>query len=329
MTLYIKPGSIIVGVDGSTDAERALRWAAEQASLERRPLAVVTAAGAEQGGAVTWSGPAGTYFTPAADLMERLQAVAEQGAETVHRLRPGLPVTSHFAYRDPRKVLIDASRDAHLVVIGSRGRGMVRSRLLGSVSTSVIRRAHSPVVVCRPDSPGTVRTGVLVGADGTPEAHAVLEFAFQHASMRALPLIVMYAFRDVVSAVHGAHLVSATEEGLAEERLLLAESVAGFSEKFPEVNFDLRLARGSAHECLTAESERWHLIVVGRHPTDTVTRRVSPIVATAVVERAQSMVAVVPVPAPNWGSSATARGDQVPPGSCPSTLQQAADNRKA
>jgi len=298
MTLHIEPGSIIVGVDGSADAERALRWAAEQASLERRPLAVVTAAGIDQVRAVTWAGAAGAYVIPVEDLMKGVQTVAETAAESVHQLRPVLPVTAHAAHGDPREVLIELSRDAHLVVIGSRGRGVLRSRLLGSVSTTVIRHAHSPVVVCRPESPGIVRKGVLVGADGTPEGQAVLELAFKHASLRGLPLTVLHSFHDVLAAVNGAKLVPATEGFLEEERLLLAESVAGFSEKFPDVRVDLQLARGFAHECLAADSERWHLIVVGRHPTDSVSRMISATVATAVVERAHTTVAVVPVPAP-------------------------------
>ena len=297
MTLHIEPGSIIVGFDASPDAERALRWAVEQAALERRPLAVVTAAGIDQVHAVTWAGAAGTYVIPTEELMAGALSVAETGVETAHRLRPGLPISAHAAHGDPREVLTGLSRGAHLVVIGSRGRGVLRSRLLGSVSTTVIRHAHSPVVVCRPESPGIVRKGVLVGADGTPEGYAVLELAFQHASLRGLPLTVLHSFHDVVAAVNGAQLVSATEEFLEEERLLLAESVAGFSEKFPEVWVDLQLARGFAHECLAADSERWHLIVVGRHPTDSLGRMVSSTVATAVVERAHTTVAVVPVPA--------------------------------
>jgi nucleotide-binding universal stress UspA family protein len=299
MTLNIEPGSIIVGCDGSPDAVRALRWAAEQAWLERRPLAVVTAAGVGGAGALTWSGAAGAYADPTEVLMDGARSVVDEAATTVRQLRPGLSVTSHAAPGEARQVLIDLSRDAHLLVLGSRGRGAVRSRLLGSVSTTVVRHALSPVVVCRPESPGIVRKGVLVGADGTPGGTAVLELAFQYASLRGLPLTVMHSFHDVISAVTGPQLVSASEELLEEERLLLAECVAGFSEKFPEVWVDRALARGFADVCLAADSERWHLIVVGRHPTDSVSRRFSPTVATAVVEHAHTTVAVVPVPAPD------------------------------
>jgi nucleotide-binding universal stress UspA family protein len=139
---------------------------------------------------------------------------------------------------------------------------------------------------------------VLVGVEATAEGHPVLEFAFRHASTYGLPLTVLHSFYDAIAAVSGAQLVSDAEASLEEERLLLAESVAGFSEKFPDVSVDLQLARGLAHECIGANSERWHLIVVGRHPTDSLSRMVSSTVATAVVERAHTTVAVVPLPAP-------------------------------
>ena len=286
-----------MGVDGSADAERALRWAAEEASRERRPLAVVTAAGIDQVGAVTWAG-AGTYVVPVADLIEQVRVVAEGAAATVHRLRPGLVVTAHAAHGDPRESLVELSRDARVVVVGSRGRGAVRSRLLGSVSTSVARHAHAPVVVCRPDSPGVVRKGVLVGVSGTAEENPVLEFAFQHASMRGLPLTVRHSFHDVFANMYGAHVVTDSGEFLEEERLVLAEALAGYSEKYPEVSVDLELARGLAHATLAADSEHWNLIVVGRHPTDSVGRMLSATVATAVIEHARTTVAVVPVAAP-------------------------------
>ena len=158
------------------------------------------------------------------------------------------------------------------------------------------RQAHCPVVVCRPEARGTVRHGVVVGVDGTPEGGGVLDFAFRAASARELPLTVLHSFYDVLAAVNGAHLVAPGEEGLEEERLLVAEALAGYADKYPDVRVDTRLARGLPDACLSGDSERWHLIVVGRQPTDSLSRMLSPTVATAVVERARTTVAVVPVP---------------------------------
>ena len=98
--------------------------------------------------------------------------------------------------------------------------------------------------------------------------------------------------------MYGAHVVSDSDELLTAERLVLAEAVAGYSEKYPEVSVDLELARGLARETLAADSLHWNLIVVGRHPTDSVGRKLSATVATAVIEHARTTVAVVPVTAP-------------------------------
>jgi nucleotide-binding universal stress UspA family protein len=272
MDLHLQPGSIVCGVDGSPDATRALHWAAAQASLEARPLAVVAAAG-----------------------------LAEPASATIRLQRPELEVLAHSAPGDPRDVLTRLSEHAHLLVLGSRGRGAVRSRLLGSVSASVSRHSHCPLVVCRPESAGRVRRGVLVGVDGTPESRPVLDFAFRTASERELPLTVLHSFHDVLAALNGSHLVATTQERLDEERLLVGESLAGFTEKYPDVHLETLLARGSAEHCLVADSDWWHLIVVGRHPTRTLSRILSPTVATAVLERAHTTVAVVPVPAPAQG----------------------------
>ena len=298
MDLHLPPGSIVCGVDGSADATRALHWATAQATLERRPLAVVAASGLDQTGTFAWSGAAGTLVIPTEELEARAQVVADSAADSVRQQRPDLEVVAHGVSGDPRDVLTRVSERANLVVLGSRGRGALRSRLLGSVSAAVTRHAHCPVVVCRPESPGLVRTGVLVGADGTPESRPVLDFAFRAASERELPLTVLHSFRDVLAAVAGPHLVAPTEDDVAEERLLVAESLAGFADTYPDVRVETHLARGFADDCLAASSERWHLIVVGRHPTHTLSRMLSPTVATAVVERADTTVAVVPVPGP-------------------------------
>lgn len=125
----------------------------------------------------------------------------------------------------------------------------------------------------------------------------MLDFAFRAASRRELPLTVLHSFRDVPATVSGPRRGASAPEDLDEERPLVAESLAGFSDAYPDVHVDTQLARGLPDECLGADSERWHLIVVGRHPTDSLSRLLSPTVATAVVERARTSVAVVPVPA--------------------------------
>ncbi|MCR1783276.1 universal stress protein [Nocardioides carbamazepini] len=291
----IAPDSIVVATDGSDDADRAVRWAAEQAFLERRPLALMTAIGTPGLPASTWGGMGALSAYDPEQLQKSGQAIVQEAMAVAQHLHPGLEVSTVVRLGDPRQLLVAISRDVHLIVMGSRGRGAFRSKLLGSVSAAVSRDAGCTVVVCRPQGHAERATqGVLVGADGTPESLPVIEFAFQQASLMGLPLTVVHAVWDEIGAAHGPVMVSPRETGLDEYRVLLGESVAGISTKFPEVPVDLRLARGMAEDCLTDTSAMWNLIVVGRHPVDSLLRLVTGAVATSVVERSRTTVAVVP-----------------------------------
>ncbi|WP_182376796.1 universal stress protein [Nocardioides sp. WS12] len=274
------PGSIVVAADGSKHADRAVVWAAEQAHLERRSLVVVTVDGHNH-------------------------RVNQDAVRLASDTAPGIDVVGLTAAGDPRSVLVELSHDAHLLVLGSRGRGAVQSMLLGSVSATVSRLSWCPVIVCRPQAEGHRGRGVLVGADGTPESRAVIEFAFAQAAMRDMVLTVVHCIWDVVAAVSGDRNVSLEGVDLGtgdDPHRLLAESIAGFGEKYPDVPVSIRVTHGLVDDVLSGRTAAWDLVVVGRHPVDTVTRLVTGSIATAVVERADTVVGVVPEP----------RGGQLP-----------------
>jgi nucleotide-binding universal stress UspA family protein len=265
-------GSVVIAVDGSEHAERALRWAADQAALEHRRLAVV-AVGETAGGALD-------------------RAVAS--ARSWH---PDLTVVGSAVPGDPREVLLDASTHAYLLVLGSRGRGAVKSLLLGSVSAAVSAEASCPVVVCRPPSGVRTHTGVVVGADGTAESLPVIELAYRQAYLRHLPLTVLHSFFDAATAVaqyRRARGLPADGAELDELRAGLAESVAGLADDYPGVEVTLTLEHGFADQALSPRHGGWDMVVVGRHPLDSLPRVLTGSLATSVVERAHATVAVVP-----------------------------------
>ncbi|MEJ7794347.1 MAG: universal stress protein [Nocardioides sp.] len=285
-------GSIVVGVDGSESGTRALDWATAQALLEHRPLTLAHGLG-----------PAGMAGAGQVGLNQQvlLDALAVGGTAILEAARkhvaakaPELEIHDFLHVSDPREVLLELSRDASMVVLGSRGRGGIRSLLLGSVGVAVSKHAHCPVVVLRPAQTGAVRNGVLVGADGTERSREVLEFAYRIAAARDLPLTVLHSNWNTPAVVEGIPQGQAAEAQLDEQRLLLAESVAGMAEKFPEVRAQTELAHGPADDCLVRAAQRMDLVVIGAHYGGPISRLTRGSVAASVVEHSRCTVAVVP-----------------------------------
>jgi nucleotide-binding universal stress UspA family protein len=139
------PG-ITVGIDGSHDAHLALEWAMQEAAVRHVPLTVVTVHDVPASG---WTG--GPIILPADEpALERAHqaagdAVAKAAAALGESKPPSVEVRAVNGF--PAQELIEASRDADLLVVGSRGGGGFARLLLGSISDHVVHHAYCPVVV--------------------------------------------------------------------------------------------------------------------------------------------------------------------------------------
>jgi nucleotide-binding universal stress UspA family protein len=287
MRSNIPAGAVVVGIDGSEHSDQALAWAAEEATLERRPLVILHAAGEalvlRQSPWSTLEGADLRRFHAA--LMHAAHRVLDQAAGTVRGTHVDLEVTTALEELDPRQALVEASASAEIVVLGSRGRGPLQS-LLGSVSTHVAKHATSPVVVCRPRITGVARTGITVGVDGTPTDQAALAQAFRLASTRGLPLTVMHCYWDA----------PAGDTSTEDLRLLVAEAVAGWREAWPDVHVDIDTARGLVDTVLADRGATTDMVVVGRPHSGSLTRLIHGYTAIAVLERSRTTVVVAPAP---------------------------------
>ncbi|HEU5243833.1 MAG TPA: universal stress protein [Gaiellaceae bacterium] len=138
---------IVVGVDQSEQARKALRFAVEEAKFRNAKLRVVHA---WQYGTIGVDG-----FTPVvgADIRD-VRGAAEQALEETLREPLGntgsVEIERRLVEGPPASVLVDQSRDADLLVVGSRGHGGFTELLLGSVSQQVSHHADCPVVIVRP-----------------------------------------------------------------------------------------------------------------------------------------------------------------------------------
>lgn len=137
---------IVVGVDGSRSSQAAFRWAVGQARLTGGEVVAVTA----------WHHPyAYGYPMPVAPLTEPRDIAARvlQTATDEIGQEPGEPVqiTGKVVEGNAARVLLDASQDADLLVVGSRGHGGFVEALLGSTGQHAVQHATCPVVVIRGD----------------------------------------------------------------------------------------------------------------------------------------------------------------------------------
>ncbi len=133
---------IVVGIDGSDPAERALDWAVSEAIRRDDPLHLVSAwmVPMTLGYAFTSSGPG---------VGDAARETCEQAAAEVRRRTSDLTLTTETVEQSPGPALVAASKDADLLVVGSRGTGGFHGLLIGSVSQYCARHAECSVVIVR------------------------------------------------------------------------------------------------------------------------------------------------------------------------------------
>ena len=139
------PG-IIVGIDRSSNAHRALDWALREAAVRHAPLTVLTV---HEVAASPWTGSPIILPPDHADLDKVRRQVEDIVAQATLKAGDQAPasVTVSAVSGVASRVLIEASRDADLLVVGSLGGGGFSRALLGSVTQQVVQHAECPVTV--------------------------------------------------------------------------------------------------------------------------------------------------------------------------------------
>lgn len=266
MKLSKHPG-VVVGVDGSPHSTGAVRWAARAAELRNVPLTLVHVVPPTS---ATWLQPS---FLPAwmRGQRKRGQQVLDDALQVAHEsCQPGpAEIYCEMPSATTVSALDDLSKDAELVVAGCLGTGTLRGRHLGSVSSGLAHYAHCPVAIIHDGIPmddDTAEAPVLVGIDGSPESELATAVAFEEASRRKVGLVALHAWSDVSAfdSVHDGAGPSWPEERSIEDETL-AERLAGWSERYPDVSVRRVVVRGEPARQLIDQSEQSQLVVVGSH----------------------------------------------------------------
>jgi nucleotide-binding universal stress UspA family protein len=293
--------AVVAGVDGSECGLQAVRWAAAEALRRQLPVRLVAAHAWPSGGLVGDPGLGVDYRAVLRDVVLGHLATAAADARQV---APELDIEQVEVTGYPVPVLLGESAHAEIVVLGDRGLGGFTGLLIGSVAVEVTAHASCPVIVVRgsePDRTGPRPQPVVVGVDGSPTSEAATAFAFEAASLRRVPLVAVHVWRDV--------LVDATMAPLldwnvidSDEREVLAERLAGWTEKYPDVPVRRLVARDRPARALVEESGRAQLVVVGSRGRGGFHGLLLGSVSQALLHNAHCPVAVVRSP----------RGDEPP-----------------
>ncbi len=140
---------IIVGIDGSGHSQRALEWAMKEAAIRHTPLTVLTVHEAVRG----YFGGVAMYSDDAARTEEARYAAQAETDKVLSGLEGPRPesVTVKAVHGFPVEELISASKDADILVLGSRGAGGFTRLMMGSVAGQVPQHAHCPVLIVPPE----------------------------------------------------------------------------------------------------------------------------------------------------------------------------------
>lgn len=253
---------VVVGYDGSPDSRAALEWAVREAASRHLGVRVFYC----EPDPAAWDGAAATMSgTPvlATTLPHEGPALLAEAAAVVEQA--GVPVEAVSTAGSVTATLVEQSRTAVMVVIGSRGHGAISSAILGSTVSHVASHAHCPVIVVQ--DRGVADGPVVVGVDGSPESEELVGWAIDHASRHGLALEVLHSYAipvypGVVPYVPPVEITTATA---GFEQRVTAEVMAGWREKYPDVEITTNVAHGRPAPALVEATGRASLTVVGSH----------------------------------------------------------------
>lgn len=257
---------IVVGIDGSDAAINAARWAVTEAVARNMPLRLVHAVPKR---------PAGGDAADDDLDVEYAETSLRAADSALQDLGEPVKVECEIVHGSPESALLEQSRSAALVCVGSVGIGRIASKVLGSTADAVARGAQCPVAIIRyerdaaepgagpdagPDS-GPDSGYVAVVVDDSPGNDAVLEQGFREARLRGAPVLAMGVWRRGLGEIPYPQL---------DHRLVPWVS------RYPEVHVMPAAARRGAAEFLTHTQEPVRLAVVGAADADQVARIVGP-----------------------------------------------------
>lgn len=250
---------VVVGVDGSEQSDRAVRYAVAEARRRGSGITLVHA--------VHETAPMAAMLPLYS--MESLTEVGQRLVDDAERLAldldPHVDVGTSVKSGGRVGVLVEAGEHASQIVLGHRSRSLASRVLTSSTTTGVAARAHCPVVSV-PDCwiPGTDYGRVVAGIDESNASHDAVSLAFGEARRRNAQLVILHAWRLPTAYDDISYSRISADDWMASAREEMEKTLAPFREVYPEVDVDIDLRHEYAGPALAAATEGADLIVVGR-----------------------------------------------------------------
>ena len=280
---------VVVGVDGSGSADRAVEWAAAEAARRGVALRLVSA--------FSWTtsdhpvGHDGRVAQYRDQLLEAARRRLSRAARIAEDTSPGTETAPQVEIGAPIEVLGSEARRAQLLVLGDRGLGGVAGLVLGSVAVALAARGACPVVIVRGETRNTDGP-VVVGIDESTVSEAALRFAFAAAAVRGAELVALHAWSP--TAIDKALEPLMDWDSVAnKEDAAIAERLSGWGQKYPQVTLRRSVVRDGAARALVDASRGAQLVVVGSRGRGTAAGLLLGSVSHGVLHAAHCPVAIV------------------------------------
>lgn len=284
--------AIVVAVDGSPESDAAVRFGTREATMRGVSLVLLNIVSRY----ITSRsiGPAALEPAYSEWQQEHARDALAHAGNAVHAGlgdAPAPDIRTEVVYSAVVPALAEASKRAGMVVVGCRGHGAFGRLTLGSTSSGLIHHGHGPIALVRADQvqSADLLAPVLLGVDGSAASEAATALAFDEASRRGVDLIVLHAWSDLSYSPYAI----ADQSVEAHGHEILAERLAGWQERYPDVTVHRDIVADRPGHWLVDRSQQAQLLVVGSHGRGGYTGMLLGSVSTAVAHGAHCPVIVV------------------------------------
>lgn len=275
--------NIIVGVTEAPAAHRAVVWAAQRAADRRQKLVLLSIVG----GAI---GAVGEDEVLQGAVARAHELLARKAAELDGR---GIDIELRVERGNPVATLLEASKGAALLVIGTDYRGPHDGPARGAHGVRIAAGADCPVVVV-PDFDVEDRRGVVVGVDGSQVSENAVRFAAAEAERTGEPLVAVTVWTPLAAPRNPGvypELYLANMAKLAEETLAL--SLAGLRQDFPDLEIIRRVEQGYPSRVINEIAQTARITVMGSHGRGALARFLLGSISHEVLTRVATVTIIV------------------------------------